>query len=375
MLALIDADMLLYQSAFAGQDRETGEIHSFDYVAENFESNVDMIKRAVEAEDCILYLTGPNNFRFNIAKTKPYKGTRKEEKPYHYDNLKFYIKALPNTVVTDGYEADDAMCIKQIANAKEFGLALNTHAGKVLVDYEDYEKYRKTTFILNNKGYVINDTGKGDTRNVWLLHRDIMGNPKGYVVDHINGDKLDNRKYNLRICTIAENVRNSESRSGTSRYKGVHWDSSRNKWLASLKYQRENKFLGRFDSEEQAAIAYDNAAKLYFGEFARLNFDKPIVKPFQETIICSRDKDLRMCPFWHYGWEHGNQPEFFPTYVERLGEITLSEDKKKIKGTGLKFFYSQLITGDTVDNIPGLPKGGPVLAALTLADAVSEQEM
>src|SRR5690606_18373771 len=79
-----------------------------------------------------------------------------------------------------------------------------------------------------------------------------------------------------------------------------------------------------------------------------------------DTIICSRDKDLRITPGMHFGWPCGKQPQFGPCRVTELGEIELKNNGKKLIGTGLKFFYSQVVTGDTTDNYPGLPKGGPV---------------
>lgn len=94
----------------------------------------------------------------------------------------------------------------------------------------------------------------------------------------------------------------------------------------------------------------------------------------EETIICTRDKDLRSVPGWHYGWELGNQPQFVPERVSHLGAITLSNDRKKIKGTGLLFFYSQCLTGDTVDSIPGLPNCGAVKAYKALSAATTEEE-
>lgn len=82
-----------------------------------------------------------------------------------------------------------------------------------------------------------------------------------------------------------------------------------------------------------------------------------------DSIICSRDKDLRICPGMHFGWECGKQRQFGPERVDEIGYINLVGTKtKSIKGVGLKFFYAQMITGDAVDNIPGLPRGGPVLA-------------
>ena len=80
----------------------------------------------------------------------------------------------------------------------------------------------------------------------------------------------------------------------------------------------------------------------------------------RDTIICTRDKDLRSVDGWQYGWELGEQPSFGPKFVSGYGSISLSADRKKIQGWGLKFFLSQCLTGDTVDSIPGLPKCGPV---------------
>lgn len=92
------------------------------------------------------------------------------------------------------------------------------------------------------------------------------------------------------------------------------------------------------------------------------------------TIICTRDKDLRMVPGMHFGWQCGKQGQYGPRQVTEIGELELLNGKKLV-GNGIKFFYSQLITGDTVDNIPGLPKGGPVLAYNTLVDCETEEEM
>lgn len=93
-----------------------------------------------------------------------------------------------------------------------------------------------------------------------------------------------------------------------------------------------------------------------------------------ETIICTRDKDLRSVPGWHYGWELGAQPQFGPEEVSHLGAISLSNDRKTVKGKGILFFYAQCLTGDPVDSIPGLPKCGPVAAYQILEGAETEEE-
>lgn len=95
----------------------------------------------------------------------------------------------------------------------------------------------------------------------------------------------------------------------------------------------------------------------------------------RDTVICTRDKDLRQCPGLHYGWELGNQPSFGPEMVDYIGYIKINDSRKKISGVGLKFFYSQMITGDQTDNIPGLPRGGASLAYELLNDCEDEEQM
>lgn len=94
----------------------------------------------------------------------------------------------------------------------------------------------------------------------------------------------------------------------------------------------------------------------------------------RETIICTRDKDLRQVAGWHYGWECGLQAEFGPTKYDNLGAIELHKSRKKIVGGGFKFFCSQLLTGDPVDTVPGLPKLGPVKAFDYLGAASTTKE-
>lgn len=223
MKALIDGDILRYEIGYAA---ETGwqqeDTHPpFDYVAHLFDERVSNILAITKADCYTLYLTGKNNFRNEIAKTKVYKGTRKDVKPFHFDNLTAYIEGLKPCVKTDGIEADDAMCIEQVLGI-----------------------------------------------NRW------------------------------------------EAEWGTD-----NWSPN-------------------------------------------------------ETIICSRDKDLRQCPGWHFSWEIGNQPQHGPVLVDKMGWLEMDREKKppKLFGYGLKFFYSQLLTGDAVDNVPGLPGWGPVAAYEVLHD-------
>lgn len=100
-----------------------------------------------------------------------------------------------------------------------------------------------------------------------LLHRFILDAPDGLFVDHINGDGLDNRRANLRLATPRENTINSRPRKAL---KGV-WAQPNGKSVAALTVHGRKVYLGVFDTAEQAACAYDEAARRFFGRFARLN--------------------------------------------------------------------------------------------------------
>ena len=95
-------------------------------------------------------------------------------------------------------------------------------------------------------------------------------------VDHINHDTLDNRKVNLRLCTIQENQRNQKIRVGTSsKFKGVSWDRRLGRWQVSLRSSGKSVYLGVYINEVEAALAYNKAAQQYFGAFACLNSVSP----------------------------------------------------------------------------------------------------
>lgn len=145
---------------------------------------------------------------------------------------------------------------------------------KFTFDLEDYEEVKKYNWFLNN-GYAGTNIRKGSvangnyTQTRVQLHQLIMKPKKGYITDHINRDRSDNRRSNLRYLTYAQNNRNrSVAIDNTSGVTGVYWEHS--KWRARIYYKYENKCLGRFESKEDAIKARRNAEIEYFGEYRSL---------------------------------------------------------------------------------------------------------
>lgn len=93
----------------------------------------------------------------------------------------------------------------------------------------------------------------------------------------------------------------------------------------------------------------------------------------KDTIICSRDKDVRQCPGWHYSWEVGKQASIGPLEVDELGWLE-KKSSSKVFGVGVKFFYYQMIAGDGVDNVGGIKGKGPMFAYNLINDATSPRE-
>jgi hypothetical protein len=146
----------------------------------------------------------------------------------------------------------------------------------VKVDPEDYiwlAQFRWHCKVNKDAIYAVRCvTENGRERRVYL-HRVLMNTPDGLVCDHINHDGLDDRKANLRNCTIAQNNANRRSaRGASSRYIGVSRDRRRDKWVAHIKKDGDEKYLGSYDVEEDAARAYDAAAWAQHGQYANLNF-------------------------------------------------------------------------------------------------------
>jgi hypothetical protein len=147
-----------------------------------------------------------------------------------------------------------------------------TQGRYAIVNADDY--YRLVRFrwhaAFNGTTFYAARLGKGKTIK---MHREIMGAPGHLVVDHVDRNGLNNRRGNLRLCSAAENGRNTRaSARGSSKYKGVHWNKRMRKWTAAIQYEKQVYHLGYFSDEVEAAEAYDKKAREFFGEYAFLNF-------------------------------------------------------------------------------------------------------
>lgn len=145
---------------------------------------------------------------------------------------------------------------------------------RFIIDEEDECLLDGVTASVTSHGYVrlVRYHGIHDGKPKYTqryLHRIVVGADEGQYVDHINGDKLDNRKENLRVCSNAQNSRNKKQYSGA--YKGVHFNKVSGNWIAQITVNYKCKHIGSFNTAEEAALAYNKAAKQFHGEFAFQN--------------------------------------------------------------------------------------------------------
>lgn len=148
------------------------------------------------------------------------------------------------------------------------------NGGATLIDEVFLEGLALFPWQVDEGGYASFGAGRSRT----ALHRLVNGTPKGLFTDHINGNRLDNRRANLRTVTRQQNLWNSKPQSkSSSRYKGVRYKNprglvGRTPWQAVISRNGTTFILGSFSSEDEAARVYDSAARSAFGEYAWLNF-------------------------------------------------------------------------------------------------------
>lgn len=175
------------------------------------------------------------------------------------------MKPLP---VLQGLNSLEARYAQELELKREIQLT----QGKVaIVDGEDYEKISKYKWNLHNAGYAHRNPLEDNLST--LMHRVVFDLKKGdkSEIDHINGNRLDNRRCNLRFVTRSKNNMNRRVTNGASGYKGVSWFKPVKKWRVYIKLNGKQKCLGYFSDKKAAAQAYNDAATKYFREYAALN--------------------------------------------------------------------------------------------------------
>jgi hypothetical protein len=139
----------------------------------------------------------------------------------------------------------------------------------ILVDNDDYKELVKFKWLKTIHGYASSSLGAGRRE---YMHRLVLNAKPGQEIDHINGNKLDNRKENLRVVTRSQNARNMKPhKDGSSKYKGVYWDKTRKSFRVQVCSFGKRYYGGSFKDEKEAGRKYNELAIKIHGEYAYLN--------------------------------------------------------------------------------------------------------
>lgn len=142
-----------------------------------------------------------------------------------------------------------------------------------LVDDADYDWLSQWKWYTSYYGYAVRSVWRdGDNQGLVFMHRQILDAPEGMYVDHMDGDKLNNVRPNIRLATNAQNLCNrGPNKNNTSGFKGVSWNKRSGKWRSQIWKDGVTHHLGLFADLREAASAYDKAALELHGEFAQTN--------------------------------------------------------------------------------------------------------
>mgnify|MGYP006267551345 CR=1 FL=1 len=141
-----------------------------------------------------------------------------------------------------------------------------------IVDADYYDWLIGIEWRANKDGYAFYNTTINSKPCNYLMHRLVNDTPEGLYTDHINGNRLDNRRINLRTVTPAQNSQwQNRGKKNTSGYKGVSWRKDENVWQVHITLNKKLVHIGLFKNIHEAAEAYNAAAKKHFKEFAKLN--------------------------------------------------------------------------------------------------------
>jgi len=147
-----------------------------------------------------------------------------------------------------------------------------TKGAVAIVDDEDFEELNQYNWYLHSEGYAIRETQCNYKKTRIRMHRQILNTPEGMDTDHINGNRLDNRRENLRVCTRSQNLMNKAVRvNSETGYKGVHLHKPTGRYNAYIDVGKKRRSLGYYKTAIEAAQAYNDAIVEVQGEFARLN--------------------------------------------------------------------------------------------------------
>jgi hypothetical protein len=158
---------------------------------------------------------------------------------------------------------------------QEYKIIQLTNGGECLVDIDDYKYISQFNWHRKKDGYAARTVFSNGKFKTIRMHREILGlsnSSRNIFVDHVNHNRLDNQKINIRIVTPSQNAANARKKStNKSGYKGVHWCKEQEKWRVSIRVDGKLINIGRFKNLDDAALMYNKKAQELFGEFAYLN--------------------------------------------------------------------------------------------------------